>query len=164
MEGYKNFYEDVSVAFKEVLASTQLSVRNLPKSSQPYRVILESESQYVSLGVEQLSVIFMLVDKKSRKFIFGDEFLSLLGIDFKEQKKKHFDAIYEELYNITSLSVPEQTNILVQHICLGELYTYAKLIETDLYKFVFDIKESWVDLAEKNGVKLYETKAFDFSS
>lgn len=164
MEGYKNFYEDVNLAFKDLLISTQLTFKNNRQSSQSYNVILESECQYLSLRVEQMSVLFMLVEKKSKKFIHVNELMELMSIDFEEQKNKYFNVIYESLYNMTSLPVPEQADILVQHICLGELYTYAKLIEMDLYKFVFDAKESWIDFVEKNGIKLYESRSDDFNS
>ena len=160
MHGYQNLFSDVKLAFKDLLASGSLALKEgePPSGERLYHVILESEYQYLSLMVEGLSVIPMLVEKTSRKFIYIKELLTLINVDFDEQVKIYHDVIYDEVYNMNDFPIKGKVALFKEHICLGQLYTYAKLIETVLYSFVFDSKESWIDLAEKNKKKVYVTK------
>jgi hypothetical protein len=97
-------------------------------------------------------------NKSKRLHINVKQLLLLNNTDIDEQLRKYGDIPYEEFLGVKDMPVKEQVKGLKEHYCLGELYMYAKLVETVLYKYVFESKESWVTLAEKNGNQLYQAK------
>lgn len=157
MHGYENFPEDVKIAFEDFLDKGLLQTKDGWKQL-PYHVILESKSTFLNFTVENLSVSLLLVDKKSYKFINIDNFLFLINTNLKEQRSVHFESIYNKRYRMNEMSISEKAVILRKHICLGDLYTYSRLMETDLYKWIFEANQSWVDMAEGNGIVLRYAK------
>jgi hypothetical protein len=160
MHGYKNFFSDVELAFKDLLNAGLLQIRKndfLSRSTHSH-VILESEYQFLNLTTEDLSAHLLLIEKVTYKCINVKQLLLLNNTDINEQLRKYGDIPYEEFLGMKDMPVKEQVKGLKEHYCLGELYMYAKLVETVLYKYVFESKESWVTLAEKNGNQLYQAK------
>ena len=158
--GYKNFILDVEQSFKNLLTEGLLTVikNEDHEKGQLHHVVLGSSYQYLDFMIEWSTVQFYLIEKASLKFIYVDDLLQLLGIDFKEQKSKYLNEAYKEIYANKALSDDERMNMIKEHAGLADLYTYARLIETVLYRFVFESKESWVDFAEAKGKELFQTK------
>ena len=163
MNGYRNFADDVKLAFDEYLKHGGLAVKYEAwfKSEFCHSVILESVSQYLDFYVDAGSVIVSIIDKSTLEFMEFDELILFLnpGIDLKSEKSRYFHHNYYEDARNNGKDTAEQAAVTVKHLCLGELNAYAKIIDKYLHETVFTDSHAWPEKVKNTGKVLHVSKA-----
>ncbi len=163
MNGYRNFADDVKLAFDEYLKHGRLAVKHEEwfKGEFCHSVILESASQYLDFHVDAGSLLVSIIDKSTLEFMELDELMLFLnpGIDLKGEKSRCFHHNYYEDARKDGKDTAAQAAVTVKHLCLGELNAYAKIIDKYLHETVFADRSSWPEKVKSAGKALNVSKA-----
>ncbi len=163
MNGYKNFADDVSLAFEEYLKQGKLSVRHVGwfKGEFCHAVILEGLGQYIEFHVDAGCLVAFIIDKSTLEFIELDELVTFMnpGLDLKKEKSRYFYHNYYEDARNTGKDTAEQAAISVKHLCLGELNAYSRIIGKYLGETVFTDSHEWPGKVKQAGKILHVSKA-----
>jgi len=154
-QGYKNFADDVKLAFEKYLKDGVLNIKHEHwfENEICYSVVLESRSQYLDLSVENLSLVVYLIDKDTLEYILLDELLMFLyeEKDFKKEKLEYSYNNYFESAKAQGKSQKEQIAVGMDHVCLGSLNAYATLIETYLSDAILGEDFNWTEKMKQAG-------------
>ena len=163
MNGYKNFADDVSLAFAEYLKQGKFKVKfeSWFKGEFCYSVILESVSQYLDFYVDSGNLGVYIIDNATLEFMDMDDLILFFnpGIDLKGEKSRYFHHNYYEDFKGSGKSTAEQASITVKHLCLGELNAYSKLIGKYLNETIFTDRHDWTEQVKLTGRLLHISKA-----
>ncbi|HBC85893.1 MAG TPA: hypothetical protein DCZ94_02955 [Lentisphaeria bacterium] len=163
MNGYKNFADDVKLAFDEYLKQGKVSVRyeSWFKGEFCHGVILESVSQYLDFHVDSGSLVVSIIDKSTLEFMELDDLILFLnpGIDLKGEKSRYFYNSYYEEAKSKGKNTGDLAVIAVKHLFLGELNAYSKIIGKCIGETVFTDKQNWPEKVKRTGKVLYVSKA-----
>jgi hypothetical protein len=148
MNGYKLFCEDIKRAFNTYLNSERLSFKSEKwfKTEFCYEVVLENINDYYLFCIETAQLQIFIINKNSLEGLEIDNLIMFLHpqIDLKMLKKKYFNhEFYNELKR-DGASYSEQARITVEHLLLGELTAYARIIEEYLNEVVLGTDSSWL--------------------
>jgi hypothetical protein len=163
MNGYKNFADDVRLAFAEYLKQGRFKVKSESwfKDEFCYSVILESVSQYLNFYVDSGNLGVYIIDKSTLEFMDMDDLILFLnpGIDLKGEKSRYFQHNYYEDFKSVGKSTAEQASVTVKHLCLGELNAYSKLIGKYLNETIFTDSQNWTEKIKLTGKILHISRA-----
>jgi hypothetical protein len=163
MNGYKNFADDVRLAFAEYLKQGRFKVKSESwfKDEFCYSMILESVSQYLDFHIDSACLGVYIIDKSTLEFMYMDDLILFLnpGIDLKSEKSRYFHHNYYEDFKISGKSTAEQASVTVKHLCLGELNAYSKLIGKYLNETIFTDSHDWTEKIKLTGKILHISRA-----
>ena len=163
INGYKNFADDVKLAFDEYLKQGRFTVKyeSWFKGEFCHSVILESASQDLDFYVDAANLGVSIIDKSTLEFMELDDLILFLnpGMDLKGEKSRYFHHNYYEEVKSSGKSTGDQASITVKHLCLGELNAYSKIIGKYLGETVFADSHNWPEKVKRTGKILHVSRA-----